>query len=87
MKRLRQYFFFTYSAFREGLALLLKTIDQQIDSKVRILNDAIAQCLKDEKGEHGVFVQARDSNLDLVSLGQRILAFKASVNWKASKAE
>jgi hypothetical protein len=51
-------------------------IDEHFDSKVRILGDAIAQWLKDEDGEHGIFAQAQDSDLDLESLGQRMLARK-----------
>jgi hemerythrin superfamily protein len=54
----------------------MKASDDYFDAKVTVLSEMIKHHVKEEEQRGGMFAEAKDSDLDLVGLGQQLLARK-----------
>ena len=53
--------------------------DEYYDSKVKVLSEMIKHHVKEEEQPGGMFAEARDSDMDLVALGEQMAARKADL--------
>ncbi len=53
--------------------------DDYYDSKVKVLSEMIKHHVKEEEQPDGMFAEARDSDMDLQELGERLAARKAEL--------
>jgi hemerythrin superfamily protein len=61
--------------------------DDYFDAKVKVLSEMIKHHVKEEEQRGGMFAQARQSDLDLEALGQRLQARKDELMDEAGKGE
>jgi hemerythrin superfamily protein len=53
--------------------------DEYFDAKVKVLSEMIKHHVKEEEKPGGMFAEARDSDMDLEALGERLAALKAEL--------
>ncbi len=53
--------------------------DDYYDAKVKVLSEMIKHHVKEEEQRGGMFAEAKQSDLDLVALGERLAARKAAL--------
>ena len=56
--------------------------DEFFDTKVHVLQEEIEHHIKEEEGPNGIFAQARKSDLDMQSIGERLEQLKSELTEK-----